>query len=92
MTFRKNCIHKQKQNERRFSPISTTTYCIMISFYYFVLSLQLYDKASSRYEVPMELNTPNVKTEASSLKYEIKVTNRDNFAFEILRRSTGRKM
>ncbi|XP_063403845.1 maltase-glucoamylase-like [Mytilus trossulus] len=50
---------------------------------------KLYDKANARYEVPVPLDVPKTRAEASKINYEVNIVNRDDFAFEIKRRTTG---
>ncbi|XP_060598146.1 sucrase-isomaltase, intestinal-like [Ruditapes philippinarum] len=46
------------------------------------------DPVFNRYKVPLEVNLPEEKPK--SAKYEIKITSNSTFAFQIIRKSTGR--
>lgn len=48
---------------------------------------QFEDNKSQRYNVPLPINTPAKK--ASNPKYEFKIVDKDTFAFQLIRKSTG---
>lgn len=58
-----------------------------ISFRRFFLPNQFEDNKSQRYNVPLSINTPAKK--ASDPKYEFKIVDKDTFAFQLIRKSTG---
>ncbi|XP_071117585.1 maltase-glucoamylase-like isoform X2 [Haliotis cracherodii] len=53
-----------------------------------ILRFTIDDPNSSRYKVPMKLNLGSTK--ASDAKYNVVITNRDTFAFQVTRKATGK--
>lgn len=52
-----------------------------------LVRIKFEDNKSQRYNVPLSINTPAKK--ASDPKYEFKIVDKDTFAFQLIRKSTG---
>ncbi|XP_046544792.1 LOW QUALITY PROTEIN: sucrase-isomaltase, intestinal-like [Haliotis rubra] len=53
-----------------------------------ILRFTIDDPNSPRYKVPVNLNLPSTK--AADAKYNVVITNRDTFAFQVIRKATGK--